>query len=149
MPKEGIFLSFIPGLRAAGVVTTLARSPHTRRVQKITREKSEEFPTKIPPPTPTKVGVTVSSAPPRDFASAKGFATFAIRAPVRWTESSLIMPVVTSDEKLAAETRLRSSATKQRITQPAILTAVALQRIIDGVYKTWKEAGDDLGLSAR
>ena len=59
------------------------------------------------------------------------------------------MPVVTSDEKLAAETRLRSSATKQRITQPAILTAVALQRIIDGVYKTWKEAGDDLGLSAR
>ena len=91
----------------------------------------------------------MSSAPPRDFASAKGFATLAFRAPVRWTESSLIMPVVTSDERLAAETRLRSSATKQRITQPAFLTAVALQRIIDGVYKTWKEAGDDLGLSAR
>ena len=55
VPKEGIFLSFIPGLRAAGVVTTLARSPHTRRVQKITREKSEEeFPTKNPSPYPDK-----------------------------------------------------------------------------------------------
>jgi hypothetical protein len=59
------------------------------------------------------------------------------------------MPEVTNEEKLAAKTRLRTSAKKQRITQPAILTAVALQRIGDGIYKTWKEAGDDLGLSAR
>ena len=33
--------------------------------------------------------------------------------------------------------------------QPAILAAVALQRIVDGVYDTVKEAGDDLDLSAR
>ena len=59
------------------------------------------------------------------------------------------MPEVTVDEKRAAETRLRTSATKQRVTQPAIRTAIALQRIVDGVYKTVKEAGDDLGLSAR
>jgi hypothetical protein len=51
------------------------------------------------------------------------------------------MPEVsTIEEKLAAETRLRSSAKKQRVTQLAILTAVALQRIVDGVYKTVKEA---------
>ena len=59
------------------------------------------------------------------------------------------MPEVTVDEKRAAETRLRTSATKQRVTQPAIRTAIALQRIVDGVYKAVKEAGDDLGLSAR
>ena len=59
------------------------------------------------------------------------------------------MPEVTVDEKRAAETRLRTSATKQRVTQPAIRTAIALQRIVDGVYQTVKEAGDNLGLSAR
>ena len=59
------------------------------------------------------------------------------------------MPEVTVDEKRAAETRLRTSATKQRVTQPAIRTAIALQRIVDGFYQTVKEAGDDLGLSAR
>ena len=59
------------------------------------------------------------------------------------------MPEVTIEEKRAAETRLRSSAKKQRVTQPAILTTVALQRIVDGVYDTVKEAGDNLDLSAR
>ena len=56
---------------------------------------------------------------------------------------------VSNGEKRAAETLLRSSGKKQRVSAAAVLTAIAFHRIKDGMYVSARAAGDDIGLSSR
>jgi hypothetical protein len=56
---------------------------------------------------------------------------------------------VSNEEKRAAETLLRSSGKKQRVSAAAVLTAIAFHRIKDGMYVSARAAGDDIGLSSR